>query len=67
MKGADMSEEKCSYNWEAECQKLREKMTYREEEHIAKENELRREIEKLKNELMIYEQKWSVIQLIFGK
>lgn len=56
-----------SNNWEAEYDRLKEEMIRREDMHIAKEHEMRCEIERLKNELMIYEQKWSVINLIFGK
>lgn len=62
-----MNTEKCSYNWEAECDKLREKMNYMEAKHNEEKDYLKRRIAELEHDLMIYEQKWSVIQLIFGK
>ena len=63
-----MSEDlKCSMNWEAECDRLRKEMEYRKAQHCEETDALKRRIAELECDLMIYEQKWSVIELIFGK
>lgn len=59
--------EKVSHNWEAECDRLRERMKCMEAQHIEEKNNLKLRIAELERDLMIYEQKWSVIDLIFGK
>lgn len=57
----------CSRNWESECAKLREEMQHIEDMHKEEKETLKRRIAELEHDLMVYEQKWSVIQLIFGK
>lgn len=59
--------EKASHNWEAECERLRKEMQCMEAKHYEEKEHLKRRIAELEQALMIYEQKWSVIQLIFGK
>lgn len=62
-----MSTEKCSYNWESECDRLRNEMQCMESKNHEEKDALKRRIAELEHDLMIYEQKWSVINLIFGK
>lgn len=57
----------CSNNWEADYYRLREEMECKEAMHCEEKEKLKRRIAELEQELMIYEQKWSVINLIFGK
>lgn len=57
----------CSNNWEADYHRLREEMMCKEAQHHDEKEKLKRRIAELEQELMIYEQKWSVINLIFGK
>jgi predicted nucleic acid-binding Zn-ribbon protein len=59
--------EKGSHNWEAECEKLRKEMQHMEAKNYEEKDHLKRRIAELEQALMIYEQKWSVIELIFGK
>ena len=56
-----------SNNYKSECDKLRKEMECMEAMHHEEKNELKRRIAELEHDLMIYEHKWSVIQLIFGK
>ena len=56
-----------SYNYEAECDKLRQEMECMKAMYHEEKDALRRRVAELEHNLMIYEQKWSVIQLIFGK
>ena len=56
-----------SYNYEAECERLKTEMVERTAMHLGEVEDLKRRIAELEHDLMIYEQKWSVIQLIFGK
>ena len=56
-----------SYNYEAECNRLREEMRYMESMHCKEKEQYISRIAELEHALMIYEQKWSVINLIFGK
>lgn len=56
-----------SYNYEAECNKLREEMEYMKARHHEEKDTLKCRVAELEHDLMIFEQKWSVIQLIFGK
>ena len=62
-----MSELKCSHNWEAEWQELRNQMECQEAKHREETDALKRRIAELERDLMIHEQKWSVIEMIFGK
>lgn len=62
-----MSELTCGLNYEAMYDELMAKAMCEKEAHIKEKDDLRRRIGELEHELMIYEQKWSVIQLIFGK
>ena len=62
-----MSELTCGLNYEAMYEDMLEKEKCVKEQHTKEKDELRRRIAELERELMIYEQKWSVIQLIFGK
>lgn len=57
----------CSNNWEADYNRLREEMHCKEKQYCDEKEKLNRRIKELEQELMIYEQKWSVINLIFGK
>ena len=59
--------ELCSNNWEADYYKLREEMQCQKAKHCEEKEQLKRRIAELEQQLMIYEQKWSVINLIFGK
>ena len=59
--------DKVSHNWQSECDRLRERMKYMESQHNEEKNSLKLRIAELERDLMIYEQKWSVITLIFGK
>lgn len=56
-----------SYNYEAECERLRERIKCMEAQHKEEKDTYKLKIAELEQELMIYEQKWSVVQLIFGK
>ena len=56
-----------SMNYEAECKRLSEIMGRMELQHHEERDSLKRRIAELEHDLMIYEQKWSVIQLIFGR
>ena len=62
-----MSEEKCSYNYEAECERLRERIKCIEAQHKEEKDAYKLKIAQLEHSLMIHEQKWSVIEMIFGK
>jgi len=56
-----------SPNYEAECKRLTEKIECIKAKYCEENDSLKRRIAELEHDLMIYEQKWSVIQLIFGK
>lgn len=56
-----------SYNYEAECDRLRNEMECMKSKHREEKECYISRIAELEHSLMIYEQKWSVIQLIFGK
>ena len=62
-----MSELKCSHNWEAEWNELRNQMECKEAMHREETDALKIRIAELEKDLMMHEQKWSVIEMIFGK
>ena len=62
-----MSKENCCYNWEAECDKLRNEMNCMINTHSEEQDALKRRIAELECDLAIYDHKWSVIEMIFGK
>ena len=57
----------CSNNWEADYNRLREEMMCKEAQHLDEKEKLNYRIAELEHKLLIYEAKWSVINLIFGK
>ena len=54
-------------DYEAECKRLQDIIGKIESRYDEEKSRLHYRISELEQELMIYEQKWSVIELIFGK
>lgn len=61
------NENKVSMNYEAECERLKGIIRNMEDYHKEETSHLHRRIAELEKDLMLYEHKWSVIELIFGK
>ena len=64
-----MNEEKsvCRIDYEAECERLKRDIHDIKSCHDKEKSHLHHRIAELEQKLMIFEQKWSVIELIFGK
>ena len=56
-----------AHDYEAECERLREIINCMKAQHKEEKDSYKLKIAELEQALMIYEQKWSVVQLIFGK
>lgn len=54
-------------DWQSEYNKLMEKHCYMEKNYCETVEQLNKEIEMLEQKLEVYRNKWSVIELIFGK